>query len=181
MKSFGCMPAVRTPEASRTLTMPHPGILPSPLRDKVGVFDHDRFRGYVSVHFRSGLHPPCLRFAAPVAGHHARLGTRLLVRLCRGRHFRQLNFMRLQGATLIGRVEDWRAGLGRCLCSLLSRSFGCECHSISTMPRFQPPPRRTQHADFPHYALLFASPQGLWDLSCRNDFQPWPANPVAVE
>ena len=32
--------------------MPHPGILPSPLRDKVGVFDHDRFRGYVSVHFR---------------------------------------------------------------------------------------------------------------------------------
>ena len=80
--------------------MPHPGILPSPLRDKVGVFDHDRFRGYVSVHFRSGLHPPCLRFAVAVAGHHARLGTRLLVRLCRGRHLRRLNFMRLQGATL---------------------------------------------------------------------------------
>jgi hypothetical protein len=80
--------------------MPHPGILPSPLRDKVGVFDHDRFRGYISVHCRSGLHPPCLRFAVAVAGHHARLGTRLLVRLCRGRHFRQLNFMRLQGATL---------------------------------------------------------------------------------
>ena len=79
--------------------MPHPGILPSPLRDKVGVFDHDQFRGYVSVHFRSGLHPPCLRFAAAVAGHHARLGTRLLVRLCRGHHFRQLNFMRFQGAT----------------------------------------------------------------------------------
>ena len=100
MKSFGCMPAVRTPEASRTLTMPYPGILPSPLRDKVGVFDHDRFRGYVSVHFRSGLQPPCLRFAVAVAGHHARLGTRLLVRLCRGRHLRRLNFMRLQGATL---------------------------------------------------------------------------------
>jgi hypothetical protein len=99
MKSFGCMPAVRTPEAPRTLTMPHPGILPSPLRDKVGVFDHDRFRGYVSVHFRSGLHPPCLRFAAAVARRHARLGTRLLVRLCRGRHLRQLNFMRFQGAT----------------------------------------------------------------------------------
>ena len=88
------------------LTMPHPGILPSSSRDKVGVFDHDRFRGYVSVHFRSGLHPPCLRFAAPVAGHHARLGTRLLVRLCRGRHLRQLNFMRLQGATLI--EPGWR-------------------------------------------------------------------------
>src|ERR1700740_2057379 len=51
MKSFGCMPAVRTPEASRTLTVSCPGILPSPLTDKVGAFDHDRFRGYVSVHF----------------------------------------------------------------------------------------------------------------------------------
>lgn len=47
--------------------------------------------------------------------------------------------------------------LGRSLCSLLPRPFGCECHSISTMPRFQPPPRRTQHAVFPHCALLFAS------------------------
>src|SRR5262249_50629263 len=100
MKSFGCMPAVRTPEASRTLTVSCPGILPSPLRDRVGAFHHDRFRGYVSVHFRSGLHPPCLRFAVAVAGHHARLGTRLLVRLCRGRHHRRLNSMRLQGATL---------------------------------------------------------------------------------
>src|SRR6201988_950201 len=99
MKSFGCMPAVRTPEASRTLTVSCPGILPSPLRDKVGAFHHDRFRGYVSVHFRSGLHPPCLRFAVAVAGHHARLGTRLLVRLCRDRHHRRLNSMRLQGAT----------------------------------------------------------------------------------
>src|ERR1700730_17683488 len=98
-KSFGCMPAVRTPEASRTLTVSCPGILPSPLRDKVGAVHHDRFRGYVSVHSRSGLHPPCLRFAVAVAGHHARLGTRLLVRLCRGRHHRRLNSMRLQGAT----------------------------------------------------------------------------------
>ena len=31
--------------------------------------------------------------------------------------------------------------------------------------RFQPPPLRTQRADFPHYALLHTSPQGLWDLS----------------
>ena len=66
---------------------------------------------------------------------------------------------------LSGRVGDWRAGLGRSLCSLLARSFVCECHTISAVPRFQPPPRRTQHADFPHCALLFASPQGLWDLS----------------
>ena len=59
----------------------------------------------------------------------------------------------------IGRVEDCRAGLGRSLYSLLARSFVCECHTISAAPRFQPPPRRTQHADFPHCALLFASPQ----------------------
>ena len=34
------------------------------------------------------------------------------------------------------RVEVWRGGLGRCLCSLLARSFGCGCHIISTMLRF---------------------------------------------
>src|SRR5271165_1609014 len=71
----------------------------------------------------------------------------------------------LPSPSLTGRVGDWRAGLGRSLCSLLARSFVCECHTISAVPRFQPPPRRTQHADFPHCALLFASPQGLWDLS----------------
>jgi hypothetical protein len=83
--------------------------------------------------------------------------------------------------SLIGRVEDWRAGLGRSLCSRLSRPFVCECHNISTVPRFQSPPRRTQHADFPHCALLFASPQGLWDLSCRGDFRQRSANPVIIE
>ena len=34
------------------------------------------------------------------------------------------------------------------LYSLLSRPFVCEYHTISTVPRFQPPPRRTQRADF---------------------------------
>ena len=33
----------------------------------------------------------------------------------------------------------WRGGLGRCLCSLLARSFGCGCHIISTMLRFHTP------------------------------------------
>ena len=82
---------------------------------------------------------------------------------------------------LTGRVGDWRAGLGRSLCSPLTRSFVCECHIISTMPRFQPPPRRTQRAIFWHYALLFASPQSLWDLSCRGSFPRRPVDPVAVE
>ena len=40
----------------------------------------------------SGLQPPCLRFAVTVADHHARLGTRLLAKLCRGRHLRPLDF-----------------------------------------------------------------------------------------
>ena len=41
--------------------------------------------------------------------------------------------------------------------------------------------RRTQHADFPHCALLFASPQGLWGLSCRSGFRRWAqtSTPVA--
>jgi len=137
MKSFGCMPAVRTPEASRTLTVSCPGILPSPLRDKVGAFHHDRFRGYVSVHFRSGLHPPCLRFAAPVAGRHARLGARLLARLCRGRHFRRLSSTRFQGATLtepdlwISRPALRDAGSPS---RALRRVFGAGGHSAHSYP-----------------------------------------------
>ena len=39
----------------------------------------------------------------------------------------------LHRRALSGRVEDWRAGLGR---------------GVSAMPRLQPPPRRTQRADF---------------------------------
>ena len=84
---------------SRTLALTHPGIPSSPLRDRVDCFNHDRFRGYDTVHFRSGLLPPCLRFAVYVTGHHARLGARLLARLCRGRHLRRLTSIRLQGAT----------------------------------------------------------------------------------
>jgi len=64
------------------------------------------------------------------------------------------------------RVEDWRAGWGR---------------SISTLPRFQPPPRRTQHADFPHCAPPFASRRGLLDLSCRGDFRSVASHSIAVE
>src|SRR6516165_8108957 len=48
-------------------------------------------------------------------------------------------------------------------------------------PRFQPPPRQTQRAAFPHCAFLFASCQGLGDLSCWERFQPWSVHPVVVE
>src|SRR3984893_14891474 len=141
MKSFGCMPAVRTPEASRTLTVSCPGILPSPLRDKVGAFHPDRFRGYVSVHFRSGLHPPCLRFAVAVAGHHARLGTRLLVRLCRGRHHRRLNSMRLQGAT---RTEPYGQLSPTVIRSATAkRSSVAQSGTLPAATRLSSPPRYT--------------------------------------
>ena len=48
--------------------------------------------------------------------------------------------------------------------------------------RFQPPPRRTERADFPHSALLRASHQGLWDLSSWERFRRGTApDPVAIE
>ena len=85
------MPTVRTPEAPcRPLATTRRKMLPSPLGDGVGHSNHDRFRGYLSVHLRSGLQFPCLRFATAVTGRHARLGTRLLARPCRGCHFRRL-------------------------------------------------------------------------------------------
>jgi hypothetical protein len=86
-------------EHLRPLAIARAAIPPSPLRDRVGYSDHDRFRGYVPVHCRSGLQPPCLRFATAVTGRHARLGSRLLARLCRGRHRRRQTSTRLQGAT----------------------------------------------------------------------------------
>src|SRR5258707_11610970 len=51
----------------------------------------------------------------------------------------------------------------------------------STVPRFQSPPRRTQHADFPHCAPPFASRQSLWDLSCWGNFRPVASHSIGVE
>jgi hypothetical protein len=87
-------------EHLRPLALSRPAVPPSPLSDRVGYSDHVRFRGYVPVHCRSGLQPPCLRFATAVTGRHARLGSRRLARLCRGRHRRRQTSTRLQGATL---------------------------------------------------------------------------------
>ena len=130
---------------SRTLALTHPGIPSSPLRDRVDCFNHDRFRGYDTVHFRSGLLPPCLRFAVYVTGHHARLGARLLARLCRGRHLRRLTSIRftrrnphspgcadfplpvLHGRASLTPVSRWTiraAGRGCRLRSSVKRSLG---------------------------------------------------------
>ena len=57
--------------------------------------------GLFSRSLYSGLQPPCLRFAVAVTGHRARLGTRLLARLYRGRHLRRQSSTHLHGATLV--------------------------------------------------------------------------------
>src|SRR5215469_12642292 len=68
------------------------------------------------------------------------------------------------------RVEDWRAGLGRSLCSPLSRSFVCECHSISTMPTFPVPATSNAVCGFPALRSPACFTQELWDLSYWGDF-----------
>jgi len=97
---------------SRTLALTHPGIPSSPLRDRVDCFNHDRFRGYDTVHIRSGLLPSCLRFAVYVTGHHARLGMRLLARPCRGRHLRRLTSIRFTRRNPHGSGRDALASSG---------------------------------------------------------------------
>src|SRR5258707_3960544 len=51
----------------------------------------------------------------------------------------------------------------------------------STVPRFQSPPRRTQHADSPHCAPPFASRHRLWDLSCWGDLRPVASLSIGVK
>src|SRR5450631_2477740 len=77
--------------------------------------------GLFSRSLHSGLQPPCLRFATAITGRHARLGTRLLARLYRGRHRRRQTSTRLQGATLI---EPGHADFPHPACMGLSLSRG---------------------------------------------------------
>ena len=156
----------RTPGAPRTARVVAACDSAFPFERQGRLLRSRSISGLYSRSLHSGLQPPCLRFATAVTGRHARLGSRLLARLCRGRHCRRQTSTRLQGATLIGRVEGWRAGMAR--------------RSRST-PRLQPPPRRTQRADFPHCAPPFASRQSLWDLSCWGDFRPVASYSIGVE
>jgi hypothetical protein len=81
------------------LAMSRLGFLPSPVRDRVGDFEHDRFRGYLSVHWVPACNLPVYASQCDTR-HHARLGTRLRARRCRGRHCRRLDSTSFQGATL---------------------------------------------------------------------------------
>jgi hypothetical protein len=75
-----------------------------------------------------------------VTGHHARLGTRLLARLYRGRHLKRQSSTRFQGATLIKpgvpisgtRLSDWlhRKAHGD---KLTARGFGTVSNSPSPL------------------------------------------------
>src|SRR4029077_3378848 len=50
---------------------------------------------------------------------------------------------------LSGRVEDWRAGLGRCLCSPLPRPFGCEVSQHLDRAMFPVPATSNAACGFP--------------------------------
>ena len=99
--SFGCMLAVRTPGAPQTARVVAACNSAFPFERQGRLLRSRSISGPYSRSLRSGLQPPCLRFAVAVTGRHARLGSRLLARLCRGRHLRRQTSTRLQGATLI--------------------------------------------------------------------------------
>ena len=91
----------------------NPGSTPSPLpiRDPRFCLPRRGIGSAASTTIDFGANPPFTCVPAyplpvyasqcPFPVHHARLGTRLLAKLYRGRHLRRLNFMRFQGAILI--------------------------------------------------------------------------------
>ena len=95
------MLAVRTPGAPQTTRVVAVCDSAFPFERQGRLLRSRSISGLCSRSLDSDLQPPCLRFAAAVTGRHARLGSRLLARLCRGRHRRRQTSTRLQGATLI--------------------------------------------------------------------------------
>src|SRR5271163_2448786 len=91
----------RTPEAPQTARVVAACDSAFPFERQGRLLRSRSISGLYSRSLHSGLQPPCLRFATAVTGRHARLGSRLLARLCRGRHCRRQTSTRLQGATLI--------------------------------------------------------------------------------
>jgi hypothetical protein len=83
----------------RLLALARSLVPPSPFAGQGRLLRSRSISGLFSRSLHSGLQPPCLRFAAAVTGRHARLGSRPLARLCRGRHRRRQTSTRFQGAT----------------------------------------------------------------------------------
>src|SRR5271157_4004884 len=95
------MLAVRTPGAPQTARVVAACDSAFPFERQGRLLRSRSISGLFSRSLYSGLQPPCLRFAVAVTGHRARLGTRLLARLYRGRHLRRQSSTHLHGATLI--------------------------------------------------------------------------------
>ena len=93
------MLAVRTPGAPQTARVIAACGSAFPFERQGRLLRSRSISGLFSRSLHSGLQPPCLRFAAAVTGRHARLGSRLLARLYRGRHPKRQTSTRLQGAT----------------------------------------------------------------------------------
>src|SRR5206468_7603036 len=93
------MLAVRSPGAPQTARVSAVFSSAFPITGEGQLLRSRSISGLFSRSLHSCLQPPCLRFAAAVTGRHARLGSRLLARLCRGRHRRRQTSTRLQGAT----------------------------------------------------------------------------------
>jgi hypothetical protein len=93
------MLAVRTPGASQAARYSAGCDSAFPFERQGRLLRSRSISGLFSRSLYSDLQPPCLRFATAVTGRHARLGSRLLARLCRGRHLRQQFSTRFQGAT----------------------------------------------------------------------------------
>jgi len=88
-----------TNPGSRLLALARSLVPPSPLRERVSYSDHDRFRGYFPVHFIPAYNLPVYASQRPLPDATQDSGSRLLARLCRGRHRRRQTSTLLQGAT----------------------------------------------------------------------------------
>ena len=155
-------PAALSPEMTRIVVAIDPAVTSGEEADETGIVVAGKEKnghGYVLADI-SGRYSPTEWARLAITAYRTHRADRIVAEVNNGGD--------MVGATLrmVGRVEDWRAGCGR---------------SISTLPRFQPPPRRTQHADFPHCAPPFASRRGLLDLSCRGDFRSVASHSIAVE
>src|SRR5271163_3151478 len=122
------MLAVRTPGAPLTARVDAVFGSAFPFERQGRLLRSRSISGLYSRSLHSGLQPPCLRFATAVTGRHARLGSRLLARLCRGRHCRRQTSTRLQGATLIEPDRHFPASGSRT--KLHAFTHGTSCPSL---------------------------------------------------
>ena len=147
------MLAVRTPGASQAARYSAGCDSAFPFAGQGRLLRSRSISGLFSRSLRSGLQPPCLRFAAAVTGRHARLGTRLLARLCRGRHLRRQTSTRLQGAT---RTDPYEPNSG---IRLLPRVFDGKAHMWPGMKdaRLREPVVGQPRHPFPREAVFLAT------------------------